>query len=85
MEQARFSEVPDFTQAAFLEAPRLDAVEIDRGIVSISFVSIKRFLRGNREREARWRALRRLAMQGHDYALQQRFFCGGIASSPLGY
>ena len=74
MERAKFSEVPDFIQAAFLEAPRLDDIEIDRGIPPMSLVAVKTLFRGNREREARWRALKRLAMQGHDHALGQRFF-----------
>ena len=74
MEGARFYEVPNFTQATFVEAPRLDDIEIDRGIPPMSLVAVRMFFRGNQERAARWRALKRLAVQGQDHALVQRFF-----------
>ena len=74
MEGARFYEVPDFTQATFVEAPRLDDIEINRGIPPMSLVAVKVFFKGSLERAARWRALKRLAVQGQDHALVQQFF-----------
>ena len=40
----------------------------------MSLAAVRNFFRGNREREARWRALKRLAVQGHDHAQAQHFF-----------
>ncbi|WP_340115340.1 pentapeptide repeat-containing protein [Pelagibius sp. 7325] len=69
-----FRRVPDFIQAHFAEAPRLDDLRIEP----------RRFWRRTRTRvgkallAARWRALKRLAIQGHDHARELRFFRGEL-------
>ena len=79
MANAEFMEVPDFQQATFVEAPRLDNVNIEsRHSRNISFTAIKSFFRGDLEKEGRWRALKRLATQGHDHASEQLFFRGEL-------
>ena len=70
---AEFSTVPDFQQATFVEAPRLDNVKI--GPQLSRWNKLKAFFtKGDLEKEGRWRALKRLAMQGHDHASEQLFF-----------
>ena len=68
LQDATFFQVPDFEQAHFAEAPRLDISEFrpgkppgDTGDVS-----------------ARWRALKRLAVQAHDHEREQIFFAEEI-------
>ncbi|MCY4385871.1 MAG: pentapeptide repeat-containing protein [Desulfurellaceae bacterium] len=79
MTDAEFLEVPDFQQATFVQAPRLDNVNIEsRHSRNISFTAIKSFFRGDLEKEGRWRALKRLATQGHDHASEQLFFRGEL-------
>jgi uncharacterized protein YjbI with pentapeptide repeats len=65
MAGATFHEVPNFIQATFAEAPRLDNVIIQR-----------RVRRNNLDDDlpARWRALKRLALQGHDHIREQEYF-----------
>ncbi len=76
---AEFSSVPDFQQATFVEAPRLDNVKIEsQRSRNISFTAIKSFFKGDLEKEGRWRALKRLATQGHDHASEQFFFRGEL-------
>ena len=76
---AEFSAVPDFQQATFVEAPRLDNVNIEpRHTRNISFAALKTFFKGDLEKEGRWRALKRLATQGHDHASEQLFFRGEL-------
>lgn len=82
----KFSTVPDFQQATFVGAPRLDNVKIEsQRSLNISFATFKTFFKGDSEENQRqrarrqseegsWRALRRLAVQGHDYASERRFF-----------
>lgn len=68
-----FGRVPNFIQAHFQEAPRLDNVRIApkrRGGV----FSIDR----DPDRAARWRNLKRLAIQGHDHQRELDFFAGEI-------
>ena len=70
---AEFSTVPDFQQATFVEAPRLDNVKI--GPQLSRWNKLKAFFtKGDLEKEGRWRALKRLATQGHDHASEQLFF-----------
>ena len=79
MTDAEFLEVPDFQQATFVQAPRLDNVNIEsRHSRNISFTAVKSFFKGDLEKEGRWRALKRLATQGHDHASEQLFFRGEL-------
>lgn len=73
--EATFHDVPDFIQAHFAEAPRLDNIVIKppRGRIS-SFSDLKARFTGNPDLAARWRALKRLAAQGHDHLREQDFF-----------
>lgn len=64
-EGCRFSEVPDFNQAHFTEAPRLDNVRVRRG-------------KGDADLSARYRALKRLAIDAHDHAREQEYFAGEL-------
>ncbi len=74
-----FLSVPDFQQATFVEAPRLDNVKIEsQRSRNISFTAVKSFFKGDLEKEGRWRALKRLATQGHDHASEQLFFRGEL-------
>ena len=82
----KFSTVPDFQQATFVEAPRLDNVEIEpQRSRDISFAAVKAFFKGDSEEERRrrarrqleegsWRTLKRLAEQGKDHVSERRFF-----------
>jgi hypothetical protein len=61
-----FGETPDFEQAHFSEAPRLDTSRYpDKAEPGAT---------------ARWRALKRLAVQGHDHEREQLFFAQEIKS-----
>ncbi len=72
---AEFSTVPDFQQATFVEAPRLDTAKIEpQHTRNISFAAVKTFFKGDLEKEGRWRTLRRLAEQGKDHVSERRFF-----------
>ena len=76
MTDAEFLEVPDFQQATFMQAPRLDNVRI--GPQPSRWAKLKTFFKGDSEKEGRWRALKRLATQGHDHASEQLFFRGEL-------
>ena len=102
-----FRMVPDFIQAHFAEAPRLDNARIEPpGLRSNALGSFQKRIRrrgtnapfqasppaeaaqntlklgefiannfkGDPDRAARWRALKRLAIQGHDHARELEFF-----------
>ncbi len=61
-----FGEAPDFVQAHFSEAPMLDASHYpDKALPGEA---------------PRWRALKRLAVQGHDHEREQFFFAQEIKS-----
>lgn len=67
MAGATFEEVPNFIQTHFAEAPRLDNVTIHR----------RRGPEAGKDGDelpARWRALKRLALQGHDHVREQEYF-----------
>lgn len=71
---AIFLEVPDFEQAHFAEAPRLDIAQmpLSRRLFSRSAAS---------DWTARWRALKRLAVQGHDNERELLFFAEEIKAA----
>ena len=77
MTDAEFLDVPDFQQATFVESPRLDNAQI--GPQLSRWDKLKEFFtKGDSEKEGRWRALKRLATQGHDHAREQLFFRGEL-------
>jgi len=65
---ARFDVVPDFIGMSFRESVRLDDLNI---------VPAKRYLRrGDKNRAARYRVLKKLAIDGLDHLREQEFFAG---------
>jgi hypothetical protein len=75
LESAHFDEVPNFIQAHFVEAPRLDNVQVPS-------IGEWNGLRGSTDPNAapRYRALKRLAIHGHDHDREQRFFADELRS-----
>ena len=69
--RSHFHNAPIFNQADFKQAPDLDEVVLPRPAF---------WKRGNRELTSRYRALRRLAVQGHDYEREQQAFVGELRS-----
>ena len=67
---ATFRQVPDFVQAHFEEAPRLD-----NSLFRLRPVGL---FDGQEDAPARYRALKRLAIQGHDHESEMKFFAGEI-------
>ena len=65
-EGASFKRVPNFMQAHFPEAPRLDNVSVTEA----------REEQKDPDLPARWRNLKRLAIQGHDHVREMDFFAG---------
>ena len=63
-EHTTFDQVPDFIQTHFSEAPQWDNVKIQPRRTS------------EEDLAPRFRALRRLAIQGHDYVREHEFFVG---------
>lgn len=93
---AMFHIVPDFIQAHFAEAPRLDNVTIDPRPLPLEAVikdwkpesrwtqfreRLLRRFKGEESAPACYRALKRLAIQGHDHERQMQFFAGEITSA----
>jgi hypothetical protein len=82
-----FDGVPDFTQSHFEEAPRLDDVHIGPGLYGPGGMFQKLGRRGRRlyvdfrHRPARYRALKRLAIEGRDHVREQMFFASEISST----
>lgn len=71
LEGAQFAQVPDFIQAHFVEAPLLDTI----------VASERRGVRNpGTSLAGRYRALRRLAIQGHDHEAEQLYFAEEIRS-----
>ena len=72
---ATFLAVPHFIQAHFAEAPRLDDSRIQpprfEGPIR---AKVKNYFKGDPNLSARWRALKRLATQGHDHMHELEFF-----------
>ena len=73
MAGAEFLEVPDFQQATFVEAPRLDNAQIGPQLSHRDKLKVF-FTKGDLEKKGRWRALKRLAEQGKDHVSERRFF-----------
>ena len=73
LHNAKFSEVPDFTEAHFEEAPQFDNVELKPERFKKSQTHVR-----SPNLPSRWRALRRLAIQAHDYERELQFFKGEI-------
>ena len=71
----KFSKVPDFTEAHFEEAPQFDKVEL----IPVRFQKFQAH-EAEINLPSRWRALRRLAIQAHDYERELQFFKGEIIS-----
>ena len=71
-----FRQVPDFFQAGFAQAPRLDELTIKLSNASSSprRTVIGSLFKADQQLEARWRALKRLAIQSHDNARELDFF-----------
>jgi hypothetical protein len=98
---ARFDAVPDFIQAHFDEAPRLDNLVVrerialrpqkfgasafwrDRSsyILRAPLGLLHRVLFADRDIPARWRALKRLAVQARDHDREQLFFASEIRAA----
>ena len=72
---ATFHELPDFEQAHFSEAPRIDV----RSLKGLSEPPPADRDRATDE-TTRWRALKRLAIQAHDYESEQHCFAQEIKS-----
>ncbi|GJL99486.1 MAG: hypothetical protein DHS20C07_11660 [Methyloligella sp.] len=73
------NQAPNFIQASFKEAPRLDNIKIGLDVAPGSFLnSITTFI--NPEIKASYQALKRLAMQAHDHESEQRFWAGELRS-----
>ena len=68
LNNVKFSDVPDFTEAHFEEAPQFDSVEL--GPVRIQKLQAHEL---DTNFPSRWRALRRLANQAHDYERELQF------------
>jgi Pentapeptide repeats (9 copies) len=66
LEQAQFSRLPDFRQAHFKEAPNLDSIVIHQSPSQDS------------ETAAKYRILKKLAIQGHDHEQELNFFAGEL-------
>ena len=78
LNHAKFLSVPEFDQANFMEPPRLHRIQIklNHGRSVLQF--IKKFWKGEQGQEARWRTLKRLALQAHDYIREQEFHANEI-------
>lgn len=76
MAGATFQEVPNFIQATFAEAPRLDNVVIQPERLSADDGPGRRLEQD--DLPARWRALKRLALQGHDHVRELEYFAGEL-------
>jgi uncharacterized protein YjbI with pentapeptide repeats len=66
-----FEKIPDFSQANFKEAPTLD---------SIIYPEHRFWMRGDAKNIIKYRALRRLAIQGHDFENEAKAFKGELRS-----
>ena len=74
-EGCEFNEVPNFIQAHFTEAPRLDNVSVPEvGGIARFFLPVLPGIDANADTSARYRALKRLAIQAHDHTREMNYF-----------
>ncbi len=80
LERVKFhKEIPNFIQASFKEAPRLDNIEFGNNVSPGNFLnSINSFI--HPDIKARYQALKRFAIQAHDHENEQRFWAGELRS-----
>ncbi len=79
---ARFAELPDFVQAHFTEAPCLDDVHIPKGgFFSATAKAAADDTEGRYVALTGYRALKRIAVQGHDHMREQEFFAGELKAA----
>jgi hypothetical protein len=74
MSGAEFAQVPAFNQADFKQAPDLD---------SVTFPLPRFWLGGEADNTAKFRAIRRIAIQGADYEREQMAFKGELRSKRI--
>lgn len=75
--QAQFAYVPGFNQAYFKEPPRLDDTQIPEQAPP---EQLKELSKESKTITARYRALKRMAIQAHDHKREQDFFAGELKS-----
>ena len=81
---AAFEVLPDFTQANFSETPRLDSLILEWRVEPGGFFRSLFIPLGNAANvAAKYRALRRLALQGHDYENESMAFKGEVRARRL--
>ncbi len=98
---ATFEQVPDFIQAHFDEAPRLDNISVHDGLMlggakfgtsqfwkargsfplRVLFGVLHRVFRSDRDIPARWRGLKRLAVDARDRPRENEFFSREIRAA----
>jgi len=79
LENVSFNDVPDFIEAHFLEAPRLDHVRVP----TVAELHDTHVALGS-DIAARYRALKRLAILGHDHERELQFFADELRSQQSG-
>ena len=70
---AKFIRVPNFSQASFIEPPPLHNIRIEPSHSRSLSQFIKKAWKGEQGQEARWRILKRLALQAHDHIREQEY------------
>jgi hypothetical protein len=76
---ATFYMLPSFIQANFKEAPRLDNIMLGSEVAPGGFWR-SLFVRSTKDVSSKYRALKRLAIQGHDHEREYQFFRGELRS-----
>lgn len=79
--EATFHKLPDFIQAHFAEAPRLDDVRLPTRLVEPGRFWSSISAPGDADANARYRALRRLAELGKDHPHELQFWAGELRAS----
>ena len=70
---AKFLRVPNLAQASFVEPPPLHSIQIEPSRSRSLSQFIKKAWKGEQGQEARWRTLKRLALQAHDHIREQKY------------
>jgi hypothetical protein len=78
LSHAYFAAVPDFNQAHFEEGPRLDNLRLDRDAKPDGWRRF--FWNHDPDLAAKFRALKRLAIENHDHEREREFFKGELRS-----